>query len=132
MSEDKMVNMLDGYAAGFKDCAAIKDAEIEGLIRKAKCYSALELQSKAEIAARDLMIKEFVDRIEALLIGHELPDFTADMLHALLAKSEHHNSRALEKMLLEAEIDGLINTEPSFNIPRLGYCKAKLAELNKE
>lgn len=131
----------EAYKAGIKACAAIKDAEI---------------------ASRDLMIEKVVARLETLCEVIDEPperncschisppcsdcveygglrEALADAREAL-ANSEHHNSKMLEKMLLEVRIECLVSIKKSmieaFDIGAIeGQIKIlqdALAELNKE
>lgn len=122
MPKDKIRLAEETWKAATESCAAIKDAEI---------------------AARDLMIKERDEALEGLMrvesrgrimpIGKEW-----DAARKALAESEHHDSRTLEKMLLEARIDELedFGQATGFGSAKLlamiARNKSNLAELNKE
>lgn len=144
------------YAAA-KACAAIKDAEIAKLQKHNQDLRANALANEQanydqvaklvnEIAARDLMIKELREALT--VISDENMTHTAFLYLSLehayeriakeaLAKSEHYNSRALEKKLLEARIDELKIIDYEYVVKttasiRLQDLQEKLAELNKE
>lgn len=120
----------------WKDCAAIKDAEI--VKERQLCTEYIEQRNDAykEIAARDLMIKELQCILHKLAClgngktyGNSLGN---EIAQKALAKSEHHDYRALEKMLLGAELKGLNTYDDSDYFKRKDEVIAKLAELNKE
>ncbi|HEY6022309.1 MAG TPA: hypothetical protein VIY48_21365 [Candidatus Paceibacterota bacterium] len=159
MSEDKMKADFDrwifdpsseGYPLrhtnaawyAWKACAAIKDAEIAEHKKNSHYFQDQYVKQRAEIAARDLMIKELREDVERIaFMGMDKPMqadgeyfYQSQLRNCIaiaaqaLAKSEHHNSRALEKMLLEAEIKGMRNS----SIESQREANKKLAELNKE
>lgn len=122
-----------------QEAMASRDAEIERISTHAR---AIEKQRHAfkdtldiaenERASCDLMINELREALTVISTceydEHHIAVYEAN---DALAKSEHHDSRALEKMLLEAELRGL-NTSSWFEWKRRAdEVEAKLAELNK-
>lgn len=149
MDEAGSISHLDSMTARhqfavWEACAAIKDAEIA---HWQQVVVEENRNSQKEIAARDLMIKEFIARLSTIQSLYKrmiteweadnyLHQDTCDELDKALANSEHHNSRALEKMLLEARIDELesFGREIKFGhrqaLERVAQLRRKLVALN--
>ena len=110
---DRMTKAQRSLFESMESCAAIKDAEI---------------------ASRDLTVKELLEALNNIIANgdYTAPEGMKRIAKEALAKTEHHNSRALEKMLLEARIDELHAAECITVSFLLLDAEAKLAELNKE
>lgn len=125
---------LFGYAFGTKEAIA----SVKGFDGVAKACAAIK---DAEIAARDLMIKELLDilrKYKSAGVGNSI-DLNQhldayNLAYKALANSEHIDGKALEKALREAELKLLKDWLEGryFIADKCTEIEAKLAELNKE
>jgi hypothetical protein len=114
--------------------------DLRSELEELKQLHSIELaEYRVEIASRDLMIQELREALMGISnIRSEFSnvELIKNKAEKALAKTEHHDSSALEKMLLENSIH-VLNTVWNLNewggiYSLLRAQEAKLAELNKE